>query len=320
MSLVEGGVGGGGSDAAGAVLLVDVLGDADVAILSPAGSPTVLDLPEVVSVSAVSNSEDPVVEVGARDVGHDATRVKLPVEVGIDSDRDGLLGDSSGEGILGVGNISVGDASGAGNGSAGGLASGVGSAGGSVRVVILGAEAISGNVLEGVVHEATVAAHVSVLSVTGDKLLLREGDSVAVLLVVGSLHATGGGEGPARSAGSLVLDVSDVPGSNPVNRVRSLDTLEGVHEARALLAGDRLVEVEGRELLEGEVGELVVAEGVRGVARVVGLNEVRVGSEDGETLGELLAVLELKAVLGDVVDKVYKEGKEQGLVKEEDII
>ena len=48
--------------------------------------------------------------------------------------------------------------------------------------------------------------------------LLREGDEIGVRDVVSSLQRSGGGEGPARSAGSLVLDVGHGAGVNPVDR------------------------------------------------------------------------------------------------------
>ena len=124
---------------------------------------------------------------------------------------------------------------------------------------------------------------------------------------------------PARAAGSLVLDGADRVGSRPIDGSRDRDTLEGVDHARSLLAGGRLGEVHGLELLERKVGELVVAEGEGRVAGIVGVDEVRVGREDRKPLGKLRA-LEGQPVLLDVVDKLWilKEGgegkgKEEGL-------
>lgn len=304
-NLGESRVGSGGGYPARSVLLFDVPGDTDVSVLSPGISPGVLDLPEVVSgVGSVSNGKNSVVEAGSGDGGHDSPLVKLPVEVSINSDGDGLLGDSGSEGVLVVSNVGVGDALSSGDGGAAGDASGIGSGGGGVRVVVLSAETIGCNVLEGVVHESSVASHVTVFGVAGDELLLGEGDGVSVLLEVSSLHSTGGGEGPAGSAGSLVLDVGDVSGPNPVNGIVGLYALEGVDIAGSLFPGGRLGKVKGLELVEGEVGELVVSEGVGGVSGVVDLDDVGVLGEDGESLGELLARLDLEAMLSDVVDKV----------------
>jgi len=50
-----------------------------------------------------------------------------------------------------------------------------------------------------------------------DELLLGEGHKFAVSDEVGSLEGSGGGEGPARSALSLILDGGDGTGINPVD-------------------------------------------------------------------------------------------------------
>ena len=195
--LVEGGVRSRGGDSARSVGLVDVLGDTDVSALSPGGRPRVLDLPVVGSiVSSVSDSQDTVVEAGARGVGHDPALVQLPVDVGVNGDRHGLDRDGSGKGRLSVGKVSVGDAGGAGNLGAGGHALGGGAGARGVRVGRFSAKAVGGNVLEGVVHQTAVATLVAVGGVASNQLLLRERDGRAVLEVVSTLHAAGGGERP----------------------------------------------------------------------------------------------------------------------------
>ena len=210
-----------------------------------------------------------MVELSATDVGHDTALVKLPVEISINSKRDGLLGDGGGKGILAVGDIGEGDSNSAIDWGAAGVAFGSASTSTSVGVVGLSAEASSLDVAEGIVHEATVAAHVSTLSVAADKLLLGEGDLLLILKVVSSLHSTGGGEGPAASATALVFDSSDIVGGGPVDGIIGLDALEGVDEAAALLARDGLSQESGGELLERKVGVLVVSEFVAMVAIVV---------------------------------------------------
>ena len=241
-----------------------------------------------------------MVELSATDLGHDATRVELPVAVGVNGNRDGLLGDGPGKGGLRVGHIGEGDSNSAIDGGAAGVAGGNLSLSRDIRVVVLRAEASSLDVAEGIVHEATAAAHVSTLSVAADKLLLGEGDLLLILKVVSSLHSTGGGEGPAASALSLVLDSSDHVGGGPVDGIIGLDTLEVVDEAAALLARSRLTEVDGRELLESKVGELVVAKSEGAVASVVLLDDIAVGLESRESLLEVSVTLKGQGVLGNV--------------------
>lgn len=173
------------------------LGDADVTILTPGASPRVLDLPEVRSISAEANGKDTVVEGGTADMRHDTTLVKLPVEVGVNSNGDRLVRNGLGKGILVGSDIGVRDTLGTVDDSAARIARGGLSGRTSVWVIILGAKTVGGDVLESVVHEATVASHVTVIRVARHKLLLGERNLLAVLEVVSTLHTTSGGEKPS---------------------------------------------------------------------------------------------------------------------------
>jgi hypothetical protein len=217
-NLVLGGVRGGHLDTA--LARVTVVGRAtaeeDVAGHTPVGAPRVLDLVVVSTAEgAVTDGEDTVVEGGAALAGHDAAVVELErALVSLDSDGDGLLGDGRNEGILRVG-LDVSVARDGGDVLAGGLAS---TLGGSVRVRGLRADAAVGlDPLEGVVHQAAVAALVAGRARAVNKLLLREGDKGASLDEVDTLDGAGGGEGPARAALALVLDGGDGTLGNPVN-------------------------------------------------------------------------------------------------------
>lgn len=89
------------------------------------------------------------------------------------------------------------------------------------------------DVLEGLVHQAPVAAVVAVLGRAVDEVLLRERDEFTGLPGVLSLKGARRGEGPARSAHSLVLDVGDEALLPPVDRIRHLH-VEGSQEFGAV--------------------------------------------------------------------------------------
>ena len=243
-----------------------------------------------------------MVEGSSGDGGHDPGLVQLPVGVGVDGNGDGLLGDRRGEGSLGVGDVGVGDPLGPVNGRER-LARRGAAVARSIRVRVLSGKTVRGDVLEGVVHQASVATLVG-LGVARYELLLREGDLLAILEEVSSLHSTGSGEGPARPARALVLDGGNRVGGGPVDRVGGSDTLESVDHTGSLNSGDRDGEVEGLEFFEGEVRELVVAKGEGVVLRVVGSNDVVVRGEDGKAGPELGGRSELKPVGLDVGDEL----------------
>ena len=246
-------------DTARTVLLFNILGDTDETVLSPGARPRILDLPEVVSiVGSKSYEENAMVELSSLNSGEDATVVQLPVRVGINSDGNRLLRDSSGKGLLRVTDIGVGKGSGSINGGEA-LASGVLSTTACVRVRLLGTQTVTLDVLESIVHEPSVASHVAEISVARDKLLLGEHNLLLVLQVVGTLNGAGSGESPATTTSSLVLDGGDHIGGGPVDGIGCFDALEVVDHPGPLSPRGRLGEVEALELGEGEVRELVVA-------------------------------------------------------------
>ena len=71
----------------------------------------------------------------------------------------------------------------------------------------LGLNSVLLDVLEGVVHKTTIAAHVSVdASSAVNELLLGVGVESTSGKELSTLDGTGGGESPARTALALVLD------------------------------------------------------------------------------------------------------------------
>ena len=194
----------------GDTALVVLPDHADVAGLTPSSAPAVPDDPVVLAtLSAIADSANTVVEVvrGAGRLVIDTTGVELEGPLGsIDSNADwAILSALGGEVIL----ITQGDrevlADGAntlGSIELAGLLDGL------VRVVRLEVELatlLGDDVVEGRGHETTVAAKAAVNAV--DKVGLGEGEKLALDLSPLGLDSLDSGEGPARAAGALVLDV-----------------------------------------------------------------------------------------------------------------
>lgn len=175
-------------------LLVHVSLDSDVAVLAPSGTPGVLDEPVVGSlVIAVSDEEHTVVEAGSAEPLHDASEVELPLKTsGVDSNGDWTLLEGLGKGLWVLGG-DIGETGQLGDSTLG-VASAVSA---SVWVGRLSVHLGAFGIGEGLVHETTIATLVALRGRAVNELLLREGLELVVLEEVGSLHGTGGGEGPA---------------------------------------------------------------------------------------------------------------------------
>ncbi len=279
--------------------LVAVADHADVTLLTPRGAPRVLDDPVVLaSLSAVTDSEDTVVELGAASSIEDTTGVELEGLLGShdgNGDGDGVDGGHEGSLVEGGDELVAGDL---GLGSAGLLARLVL---GGVRVVLLNAEAsVLDTPLESVVHQATAAAVVAVGARAINHLLLGNGEEVAGLDLPSTLDGAGGGEGPAGTALALVLDGGDSTLGAPVEGVSvadagELSSVEGVGKGSLDVVETGVL---GSELLVGEVTELVDGEGVGVALGVLGEDVVEVGLE-GVVLGEEVGHLVLLGVLLD---------------------
>jgi hypothetical protein len=276
--------------------------DLEVAVDTPRWSPAVLD--EVVLtgdvVSAVADSEDTVVELGAAAIRSDNT-TSVMLEHGLVSlnghrhglvvksslQRDGIVQSHIVEGLDADDAITY-------NGLA--LAEEFLSL---VRVLGLRFDECALSVREGIVHESTSAAHISSALVAVDELLLREGDEIASLDLVSTFHGSSGREGPARAAATLVLDTGDGAGSYPVDGVL---VLRGPDPEVELLAGAELwlVAENTSELSVGPVRHVIVAHG-RCVVEVAGplLNFEVLGCEFPEAEGVLLSGAVAAALLNN---------------------
>lgn len=198
---LDGGVRGGrGETALTSPLAVDVANDHDVAVEAPRRAPRVLDEPKVLVgrlVVAIAGQQDTVVQVDtARGIVEHTARVEL---------EDRLVGlDGDGNRLLGVGNLQlvlvvdgdIGEGRDGGSGRA--TRRGASAVGASVGVGGLSANATIGDdVLEGLVHQTTVAALVALSGRAVHQLLLRQGDQLALGDLPSTLDGTRGGEGPA---------------------------------------------------------------------------------------------------------------------------
>jgi len=167
-----------------------------------------------------------VVELGTAVSGvEDTTGVHLESHlIGLNGDRDGGLVNGSlklGDGVggdVGVGsNLDLLERLGALAGT------GLARAGG-IRVVRLKLLRVGLKVLEGVVLPATLAAVGG--RVARDNLLLGKGEELTGLEEVGTLKSAGGGESPAGTALSLVLDGVNGTLGSPVDLSRVLGVIE----------------------------------------------------------------------------------------------
>lgn len=228
-----------------------------------------------------------MVKVGGA-VLEDTSGVERPVG-GVDGDGDRLSTEGGGE----LTAVSGGDVVEGGNVvSATVELAGLVTAG--IRVFGGGGDAVLDDVLEGVVHPTTVASLVAEAARAVDQLLLGK---VVLSLAVDSLVGLNlgvGGEGPARSARSLVLNGGDVTLGNPVDGGSGGGLSLGLFDVSGLNVEG---EVGGGELFGGQVHELVGGHdvGLFGVS-VVGLDHLEVLLEDHHSEAIVFGVSVLLAV------------------------
>ena len=293
--------------------------DLDVAGLTPGSAPRVLDEEVLLTVlSAIADGEDTVVKLGsAGGTSDDTTGVALEGHsVGLDGNRDGLLGNGGLEGSSGSvgGDIVVG---GDGNLTTGfhGLVAGSGNArSGGVRIGGLLNQGGGLGILESVVHQTTIAARVDGGAL--DELFLGEGDKVASGNEVSTLQRSGGGEGPAGTALSLVLDGGDGTLGDPVDLIGEVGGGEVLDGVGLLLVS--FVAVHGSSLLRGVVSELVNTDGPGvSVLGVVLVDELEVLGEVVESVVVLASGGILSVVLGNESEEsVFRSGDGVVLAKE----
>jgi len=157
-------------------VIVSVSCHVDISRHTPASSPAVLDDPVVtIGLSSITNSQHTVIEAGrgASWLIVDTAGVHLEGSVGgIDGNRDGTAADGSEKGGFRSGG-DVGEGGDGGSDVGGGELASVRSGGG-VRVGCFGVNSVVGdNVLEGLVHQTSIASLVTLSSRTINQVLLR---------------------------------------------------------------------------------------------------------------------------------------------------
>ena len=224
-SLVGDGVDGVVGDQA---LVLAVL-DADVTLLTPAGPPRIFDDPVGrLGGHVVTDGEDTVVDLGGDAVGHDTARVCLP-RGGVNSDGEGTdFGEGGGHIVFVVGDslvgVDLGDV-----GLARVFAGGNLTHSGNVRIGGFRSDPTGPRIdgpLEGVLHQTTVAA--VVILVARDEFLFGDRDEVVTRESPSTFDTTGGREGPARAALSLILNSGNCALLSPINLFGALELARDV--------------------------------------------------------------------------------------------
>ena len=277
-------------------------GDLDVTLVTPRGRPGVSDDVVLLTVlGTIADSGDGVVEVGTALLGvEDTTGVHLEDGlVGLDGDGDWLLGDGglqSGDGsgwdvLVGSNtNLTLGGIELAGTGLT--VSGGVWVGG--LELLEVGLE-----VGEGVGLPSTIASIGGL--VAGDDLLLGEGEELAGLEEVSTLNSAGGGEGPAGTALSLVLNWVDGTLLSPVDL-----NIVGLWEGLVVsweLTGLTSVTEESLVLEVGPGGHEVVSDGEVGLLSVDLVDLGILLGEKTESEVVLLFGSEVETVSGDVLNE-----------------
>jgi len=246
-------------------------GQLDETSLAPGSAPGVLDGPDSAVVDG--GQEDTVVE-GITAVGEDTGLVERPVG-GVDGDGDGLVDELVGQilAVTGVDVVVVSDGEVT-------TVEGAELVLGLVGVLGLSGEPVLDDVSVGSVHKTTLAAEVALEAGAIDELLLGVGSGGGALNPADGLNGGDGGESPARSARSLVLDGGDLAG--PVD---GLEVLNGLDDLVGGLAVGEEGEVGGGELFLGQVHELVLTEGVGLAGGVDFFDVILVVEEDADSVG-----------------------------------
>jgi len=275
--------------------------DLDVTVESPGGTPRVLDKVVVGAVlSSVADGEDTMVKVGSTGRSGEDTRVVHLEGSSVSFDSDG--GRAHGDGSLKGGGVVLRNVRVFGGLNGSGLRMSASLLLTSVGVVVLRDGGVSCEEREGEIHGATVASIVSGGAI--NELLLGEAHKFLVGGEVVTFHSTSGGESPARSARSLVLNGGDTSGGNPVDRASVGDGIlsDGGRVRRSSVSGHSLLlslSHGGHEVvsdLVGSVGGVVLVDESVSLLEEVHAEFVFLDGSVGET------------VLGDVLHEGFLSG------------
>jgi len=204
---------------------------------------------------------------------HDSSHVGLPSLGGINSNGEGTtVGDESLHLGLRVHDVLVAGELGGNLAELAGVTGSSTSHSGGVWVLVLSVDTmVVDNPLEGVVHETTIASHITIVGAL-DEFFLGEGDEVLGVQEVLSFHVSSGRERPARATLALVLDVGDSTVLSPIlGRGSGLDfSCADFQEIEGLVGWHSQVVV-ALELMSAKISKLVDSEegAVRGGVKLV---------------------------------------------------
>jgi hypothetical protein len=273
-----------------------VSGHPDESLKSPVSSPGVLDDPVVRSaVNSPSNGKDSVVELGGRAVGVTVNSRVVELEGrlrSINSNASGTQIDLGLEVVLvSLVHVDVGLEGSSAVGSfvvASSVLSGVGVAGFGVNSLV------GDDVVHGLGHESSIASLVSLAGGAIHQVLFRQRNELLGGDEVASLSGSSGGERPARSALSLVLDGGNGSSGVPVPAGGKSLRGRGADGAGGGVFGSQ---IELGEFLDRKVSKFVHGDGEAQVLGIVSVDEVQVALEGVVSNHELIVVVRLLVLL-----------------------
>jgi len=139
------------------------------------------------------------------------------------------------------------------------------------------------DVLEGIIHETTIATLISKTTRAIDQVGLGETNQFTSSKSVLSFHRSGGGERPAGTTLTLVLDWCHNALGPPINACgKSRDiNVDDVVSSDGLSCWLYDAEVISRKLLVGKISEFVHCHGIAKAERVVGVDYCKVLGPSG---------------------------------------
>jgi len=241
-----------------------ISGDVNVSTGTPTGTPRVLDNESISSLDVViTDSKDGMIDSGTAQLLDDTSSVELEDElVGLDANRNGLVNDGSLQlvNIVG-GDVVVARVDGEGLGSIMGALLVFTS----IRIVSFSFDTVLGSISHGINGPATTTSEI--FSDAINEVLFREGDELGAVDVVQTFKSTSGGESPARTARSLVLNGGDGTLSSPIPRSRGIINVELLDFTESLRGES--TSVDSTEFLRRHISKVIQAEGNIGLFSIV---------------------------------------------------
>jgi len=177
------------------VVLLGISTDVDITIVTPAGTPRVLDNESFIETNLfITNSQNSMIKISTASLSEDTGAVELEgVLIGFNEDRNRGIDEGSLQLVSGVGSDELVTSS---DSNSLGFLVFARSVLGSVGVVRFSFETILGSIFNSEIRPATVASFI-LFSVTINDLLFRERNELAIVDEVETFEDTSGRESPA---------------------------------------------------------------------------------------------------------------------------